>query len=202
MKQSPTKKHYHLFVITGLSGAGKTSLADELLNQEGTPLKLKKLVSYTTRRPRPGETAGKDYFFITEQEFAALQTAQGFLETSCYNGNFYATPSTHLKNPNWDSNYLVVTDIKGAIALKDLFPDRTKLIFIDVASLEEAQKRLINRGLDSLETLEQRFERNLADLTFFMKHQNRFSLAVTNDNFANALKELYNFISQVTKPVQ
>jgi guanylate kinase len=187
---------YKLFIITGLSGAGKTSLADEIVNRFGHKFNLSKIISYTTRAPRKGETDGEDYIFISEYEFEKLATQGQFLETSCYNGNFYATPNINKNTLTKTKNHLVVTDIKGAIALKNLFPNTAKLIFIGVPNLEEAQKRLVLRGLDSAEALEHRYECNLRDLAFFMNHKDRFSLSVSNNEFLEALEIIQDFIQE------
>ena len=192
-------QNYQFFVITGLSGAGKTSLADEVANRFGNELSLHLVVSYTTRSPRTGETDGKDYVFVSEKEFEELAEKGKFLETSCYNGNFYATPAGCRKDLGKARHLLIVADIKGAIAIKDQFPHTTKLIFVGVSSLEEAKKRLVLRGQDSAEALEMRYEHNLRDLTFFMKHKDRFAFSIVNDEFASALEEIRAFIKSCVK---
>jgi len=183
-----------LFVVTGLSGAGKTSLVKRIVEDFGVKLNLQLIVSYTTRIPRYGEIAGKDYIFLTAHDFEKKEKEGFFLETTKYNNNFYGTPGGISLN---DKNFLVVTDIAGAITIKEKLGEKVRLIFIGVPSLQEASRRILSRGLDSKIEAEQREEHNLQDLAFFIKHKDLFSCAINNENFEASLRELTSFISSL-----
>lgn len=185
-----------LFIVVGLSGAGKTSIVNELILRHGKELNLKKIVSFTTRPPRPGEKNGQDYVFIDQNDFLKLSREDFFLETTVYNNNSYGTPSSI----NTDLNYynaIIVTDISGALTLKQVVKKKTRLIFINTATLEIASQRLVDRDQDLFQDLEYRMKQNVNDLAFFLKNQQKFSFVITNSTLEKSLQELYLFIQKV-----
>lgn len=185
-----------LFIVTGLSGAGKTSLVNELFRSYQSEFNLRKIVSYTTRAPRKDEVFGQDYFFVTDKEFERLVETDFFLETSCYENAFYGTPKFENVYSSADDNLLIIVDIKGTVALKTLYPEIAKAIFITAPSLQEAAKRLKERGSESTETIELRSKHNVKDLEYFSKHKDLFSLIFTNDEFSRSVTTLATFVRQ------
>ena len=110
-----------LFVISASSGTGKTTLAKELLKKDR---RLVQSISYTTRKPRPKERQGKDYFFVTKKEFRAIKRKKGFLEWANVFGRLYGTPKkeveAHLKRRR---DVLLLIDVQGAKKVKKTKPD-------------------------------------------------------------------------------
>lgn len=185
---------YSLFIVTGLSGAGKTSLMDELLLRHSEELNMKQVVSYTTRPRREHETDGEAYKFISEEEFEELNNENFFLNTLHYNGNYYGTPKTVRTVLENESNLMIVTDLTGAFKLKSLFPKNAKLIFVRTPTLEEAKKRIITRGSDCEESVKYRCQQNENDLEYYLHNKGDFAYSVNNDKFSNALQDLIEFI--------
>lgn len=143
-----------LFVISASSGTGKTTLARELLKQNK---KLVQSVSYTTRKPRPDEIQGKDYFFVTKSEFTAVQKAGGFLEWANVFGRYYGTPKKevdeHLKRGR---DVLLLIDVQGAKKVKQSRQDAV-FIFLSPPSKEELKRRLMKRGTESQREINRRY---------------------------------------------
>ena len=149
-----TNKRGRLFVISASSGTGKTTLAKELLKKDR---KLVQSVSYTTRKPRPKERQGKDYFFVTKREFKAIKKKKGFLEWANVFDHFYGTPKKevelHLKRKR---DMLLLIDVQGAKKVKKSKPDAV-FIFLAPPSKEELKRRLIRRGTESAKEIDRRY---------------------------------------------
>ncbi len=143
-----------LFVISASSGTGKTTLAKELLKKDR---KLVQSISYTTRKPRPKERQGKDYFFVTKKEFKAIKKKKGFLEWANVFGKSYGTPKkeveAHLKRKR---DVLLLIDVQGAKTVKKTKPNAV-FIFLAPPSKEELKQRLIRRGTESHKEINRRF---------------------------------------------
>lgn len=132
-----------IFVITGPSGVGKTTVAYELLKRRPT---LKKVVTCTTRPPRPGETDGVDYHFLSLDEFARLKDAGAMFEAEeVYPGRFYGSRQSDVDALLAGGNdVLFVVDPKGARTIKREHPD-VVTVFIDAASTGELLQRIQDR---------------------------------------------------------
>lgn len=176
-----------LFVVIAPSGAGKTSLVRALLDQHGA---LQLSVSYTTRAPREGEVDGKDYNFVTRDEFMQRRDAGEFLEWAEVHGNLYAT-SLHWLAERIASgdDILLEIDWQGAMQVKEQFPDAVG-IFIAPPSIEELRARLQRRGTDSEAIIEQRVNAATSEL----KEAHRFEYVIINQDFASALQELKSVV--------
>lgn len=172
-----------LIVLTAPSGAGKTTLVHKLLDSE---LDLTFSVSYTTRSKRDTEVDGKDYFFVSEENFAAMQGCGAFLEHAEVFGNWYGTSVEHVQSL-LDAGYSVLLEIdwQGAEQVRRQRPDAIS-VFIMPPSRSELEQRLRGRKTDSEEVIQFRLSQALDD----MKHWDEFGYIVINDKLETAAAEL------------
>jgi len=173
----------NLFVVAAPSGGGKTSLTRALLEREPT---IRLSVSYTTRSPRPGETDGVDYHFVTPETFSALKDAGEFLEHAYVHGNWYATSGTWLRvQVDAGQDVLLEIDWQGAGQVRRLIPESVH-IFILPPSLALLRERLQRRGQDDAETIERRLNAAREE----MRHCGEFDYVIINQEFASAVDDL------------
>jgi guanylate kinase len=172
-----------LFVITAPSGAGKTSLIKALLEDEpGLTLST----SYTTRKPRPGERDGREYHFVDEPAFLAMQKRGEFLESAEVHGNRSGTAKKGINDILEQGRDLILEiDWQGARQVKTLYPDCVG-IFILPPSMEELERRLRDRGQDADTVIERRLSSAQAE----MAHAGEFKYAIINKDFNAARQEL------------
>ncbi|RLJ69989.1 guanylate kinase [Hydrogenivirga caldilitoris] len=132
-----------LFILSAPSGTGKSTIAEKLLQQiEG----MKKVVTATTREPRPGERHGIDYIFMSKQEFEEGIRKGLFLEYANVYGNYYGTPKDQIeRNMREGYDSLLVIDVQGAFKVKSINPEAIS-VFVLPPSLEELRRRIIGRG--------------------------------------------------------
>ena len=132
-----------VFIISAPSGSGKTTLTSELLR---TVPSLQFSVSYTTRLPRGSEQNGREYFFVSREQFESMIAAGEFLEFASVFGDYYGTARSFLRQAEAAGNDLVLDiDVQGAVQVKDKIPDAVS-IFILPPSRDELEKRLVRRG--------------------------------------------------------
>jgi guanylate kinase len=176
-----------LYIISAPSGAGKTSLVKQLVaDLDGLTVS----VSHTTRKMRPGEAHGQDYYFVSVAEFQAMQEEQAFLEHAQVFDNFYGTAQqTVEENLNRGLDVVLEIDWQGAEQIKKLLPDSLS-IFILPPSTEVLFERLRNRGQDGEEII----ARRMRDAVTEMSHYNEFDYLVVNDVFEQALTELKSIV--------
>ncbi len=132
-----------LFVLSAPSGTGKSTVASKLLQQlEG----IRRIVTATTREPRPGERDGVDYIFMSREEFERGIEEGMFLEYAEVYGNYYGTPRDQVeKNMKEKVDSLLVIDVQGAFRIKEVFPEAVT-VFLLPPSLEELERRMVARG--------------------------------------------------------
>jgi guanylate kinase len=172
-----------LFVIAAPSGGGKTSLVNALLAREQG---IRLSVSYTTRKPRPGEHEGVHYHFVDQERFEALRAAGEFLEHAHVHGHWYATSATWLAGQVASGqDVLLEIDWQGARQVRRLVPDSV-LIFILPPSLAVLRERLEKRGQDAPEVI----ARRLAGAVEEMAHWEEFDYVIINQDFATAVDDL------------
>ncbi|MDD5241757.1 MAG: guanylate kinase [Sulfuricella sp.] len=173
----------NLFIVTAPSGAGKTSLVRALLENDS---KVKLSISYTTRPPRPGETDGEDYHFVTEQKFLEMLGRGDFLESAQVYGNRYGTSQPWIENATRSgTDILLEIDWQGAAQVRKIFPQAAG-IFILPPSLEALLARLKGRGQDSDEVIARRLAAAREDIS----HVEEFDYVIINDVFEAALQDL------------
>ncbi len=177
-----------LFVIAAPSGAGKTSLVRALMQRRPD---LRFSISYTTRKQRPTEQHGHDYFFIDKSQFQRMIDNGEFLEHAQVFDNFYGTSRAQVEALlAAGSNVLLEIDWQGAQQIRSAMPE-CQSIFILPPSRAELERRLRDRGTDSDEVIARRLRDSLAD----MSHWNEFDYVVVNDDFSRATADLETIVS-------
>jgi guanylate kinase len=172
-----------LFVISAPSGAGKTSLVKRLLELRPN---LVVSVSHTTRKPRPHEVEGRDYHFVTADQFHKLVHQNAFLEHAQVFDNFYATGAGQVEDKlAAGHDVLLEIDWQGARQVRKAMPASVS-IFILPPSRLALEQRLRERRTDSAETIERRLSEAAAD----MSHYREFDFVVVNDRFEKAVQDL------------
>ena len=142
-----------LFILSAPSGAGKTTLRYAILDRFPAMIYS---VSYTTRKPRPGEKNGKDYYFITKEDFEKKIEKDQWAEWAKVHGNYYGTPAEFLdKRLAMGFGILLEIDVQGAILILERYPESIT-IFIMPPSLKILKQRLEQRGTDSEKVIESR----------------------------------------------
>lgn len=171
-----------LYVVSGPSGAGKGTVVAELRRRR--PFELS--VSCTTRSPRPGETDGRDYYFISEDEFARRIEAGGFLEHASVFGHRYGTPREPvLRELAAGRNVLLEIDVDGARQIKANYPE-AELIFLMPPSQEILAERLRGRGTETDGQVAQRLARSQRE----MEEAVHFDHTVVNGDLAATVAEI------------
>ncbi|MAA75437.1 MAG: guanylate kinase [Salinisphaeraceae bacterium] len=184
-----------LFVVSAPSGAGKTSLTHAWIKRlaaSGGSARFS--VSYTTRKPRPGETDGVDYHFVDDARFLQMIDAGDFLEHAEVFGRRYGT-GRHETEKWLSAGHHVVLDIdwQGARQVRRLLgPEATTTIFIRPPSLEELARRLRDRGQDSDESIAHRLSEAEKDIS----HADEYDHVVVNDDFDRAVEALLQLFRQ------
>jgi guanylate kinase len=177
-----------LIVISAPSGAGKTSLVKQLL-QEDPQLKLS--ISHTTRKRRPTEAEGREYHFVTVAQFEGLAARGEFLEHARVFDNFYGTSRAFVEQQlQAGHNVLLEIDWQGAQQVRARMPQCVS-VFILPPSRKALADRLARRATDTAEVI----ARRLADAATDMSHYREFDYVVVNDEFAHAVADLKRIIA-------
>lgn len=189
----PTGK---IIIISAPSGCGKSTIINAIGDRGHVDLKFS--VSATNRKPRPGETDGVSYHFLTDEQFREHIAAGDFVEyEEVYPGRFYGTLKSEIdRRLEEGENIVLDIDVRGGVNVKKLYPANSLSIFIQPPSIDALRERLTSRGTENEETLKQRLDRAEYELTFIP----RFDRTVVNDNLANAVVEteqaVIDFISK------
>jgi len=178
-------------VLSGPSGSGKTTIVARLL--ERSPVKLVKSISATTRQPRKNEVHGKNYYFLTSDEFAARKARGDFLECAEVHGtgNWYGTLKSEVDRARQLGGWaLLEIDVQGALQIMQKYP-AALTVFLRTSSEAEYEKRLRGRGTDAEEVI----ERRLANARNELKYAPEYRHQVVNDDLDQAVGEIVNIIS-------
>ena len=175
-----------LLVLTAPSGAGKTTIARRLMDEVPG---LRFSVSATTREPRPAETDGVDYFFLTPKQFLHRLSEGDFIEhEEVYPGRFYGTLREEVERTALGPGVRAVVldvDVKGALNVKRLYGDRALTLFVEPPSLATLAVRLRERGTEDDERIAVRLERAKMELGY----AGEFDAIVVNDDLEAAVGE-------------
>lgn len=172
-----------LFVVSAPSGAGKTTICKELVSVVPG---LHHSVSWTTRKPRPGEVHGQDYFFVEEAQFQEMVARNEFAEWARVYGHLYGTPRvalTEMMEKGLD--VLLEIDVQGALQIKKKFPDGV-YVYIMPPSIEALRVRLMQRGSDSADEIQRRLQKAREEVWSYREYY----YIVRNEDMKQALKEL------------
>ncbi|MDC1210523.1 guanylate kinase [Porticoccaceae bacterium] len=176
-----------LFIISAPSGAGKTSLVAELLNNMSN---IKASISHTTRDRRPGEVDAVNYHFTSREQFLEMIGQDAFLEHAEVFGNFYGTSQQWVADTLASGEDVILEiDWQGAAQVRKLFPESTS-IFILPPSKQALRERLHKRAQDDAEVIEKR----IAAATEEMSHYIEADFMVVNDNFDTALQQMISIV--------
>lgn len=186
-----------LLIVSAPSGAGKTTLVRALLKADPA---MRLSISYTTRPPRPGEVNGKDYHFVSKDEFAEMTNRGEFLESAEVYGNHYGTSETWIEREIGAGRDIILEiDWQGAAQVRRQFPEALS-IFILPPSLQALRNRLMNRAQDNADVIEKRLAAAAEDVS----HGVEFDYIIVNDNFDEALLDLTALVraARLTTPRQ
>ena len=172
-----------LIVIVGPSGVGKGTIVRSLLERHP---QLCLSVSATTRSPRQGEIDGKDYYFLSPEEFKNAIAENEFLEWAEYAGNYYGTPKTKVREKLERGNHILLEiELIGARAIAKIMPDALR-IFILPPSLEELEQRIRKRGTNSEESI----ARRIAIAQKEIAARDEFDVVIVNKDLGTAISEV------------
>ena len=185
----------NIIVISAPSGAGKTTLCNELQRRKPH---IKFSVSCTTRPKRKHEVDGVNYHFLSDQEFTEKVQNNEFVEYENVHGYYYGTLRNTLEDALAKQEMVLFdVDVNGAMAIKRNYSDNTCTIFILPPSLDDLKKRLIQRGSETEERIDKRLERTAQE----MEYKDKFDACIINDDLAIAAEELNELITKKNEGV-
>ena len=177
-----------LIVVSGASGTGKGTVCKKILAD--LP-EVAYSISATTRKPRPGEIDGKEYYFLSVEEFKAWIAEEKFLEYAEVYGNFYGTPLNKIEERlNRGEDILLEIDVQGALNVKRKCPDGV-YIFLLPPSLEELKSRIEGRGTENPESLARRLKNAVAEIKIGLE----YDYVVVNDTIDNAAEQIKEILT-------
>ena len=182
-----TKKKTTIFVISGPGGAGKTTLLEELFKKKNIKNILLRGITVTTRKIRPREKDGRDYFFVSKKDFSQLKKEKFFLESQKILDNYYGTPKIfYALAKSLSKDLILCIDVKGGLYLKKNYKaGRIITIFIAAPTQKELYLRMKKRD-ESKKVMRQRVKLAKKEL----RYAKQYDYLVTNENIASALKQL------------
>ncbi len=182
-----------IIIISGPSGVGKKTIIDQFINDP--KLNIKYSISATTRKPREGETHGKDYYFLDNQDFVKKINNNDFLEWAEFANNKYGTLKSEINNILKTSNVILEIEVQGAVQvinqIKNMNNDFIS-IFIVPPNIEELEKRLRNRNTET----EEKIKLRLAKAKEELKQQDIYNYIVLNDNATRAANEIVDILKK------
>ena len=187
------KKLGVLSVISGFSGVGKGTIVKKLVAEEDYALSI----SATSRAPREGEVHGREYFFLTRDEFHSMIESDGLIEWAEYVGNFYGTPREYVEERLAEGKDVILEiEPQGALKIKEKYPEAV-LIFIVPPNTKELEKRLIGRGTEEAGTIKKRLKRAAEETEYI----DNYEYIVVNDNLDDAVRDIHHIIQAASHKI-
>lgn len=181
------KKQGTLVVVSGFAGTGKGTVMKELMARYDS---YALSVSATTRNPRPGEVDGREYFFKTKEEFEKMIEEDAFVEYACYVSNYYGTPKKYVEEQlAAGKDVILEIEIQGALKIKEQFPEAL-LLFLAPPSADVLKQRLVGRGTETEEVIEQRLARAVEE----SKGIENYDYLVVNDDLDQCVETVHQMI--------
>ena len=176
-----------LTVVSGFSGAGKGTLMKAIVEKYAYALSI----SATTRSPRAGEEYGREYYFLTKQEFESMIEKDQLIEWAKYVDNYYGTPRSYVEEKlSEGKNVILEIEIQGAMKIKEKIPEAV-LIFVTPPSVDELRRRLEGRGTETQEVIESRLSRAAEEA----EGMEDYDYLLVNDDLEECVNELHRIIS-------
>lgn len=177
-----------LIVVSGFSGAGKGTLMKRLVEEfDGYSLSI----SATTREPRPGEEDGREYFFLSREQFEKRIADHALIEHAEYCGNYYGTPKDYVERELAAGRDVILEiEIQGALKIKEQYPDAL-LLFVSTPDAAELRRRLSGRGTETAEVIRARLDRAAKEAEGI----EAYDYIVINDDLETCVKELHGIIA-------
>lgn len=177
-----------LLVVSGFSGSGKGTLMKQLISKYDN---YALSISMTTRKPREGEVNGKDYFFVEKEQFEEKIKSNMLIEYACYCDNYYGTPREYVEEQLFSGkNVILEIEIQGALKIKEQYPE-SLLLFVTPPNAKELRRRLVGRGTETMEVIEQRLERAIEE----SKCIDVYDYIVINDQLEECVKEIHTIVN-------
>ncbi|MCL1924219.1 MAG: guanylate kinase [Defluviitaleaceae bacterium] len=181
-----------LVIISGPSGSGKGTAVKKLTRND-----FALSISMTTREPRPSEINGKDYFFVTKEQFLEARDSGKLLEHAEFVGNMYGTPKDYVEAQILSGRAVILEiDVEGALQIKEKVEESIS-IFLMPPSFEELAERLINRKTEDLDTIVRRIKRAKHEIEYI----NKYDYLVINEDIEKTVSQITSIIdSEYLKP--
>jgi len=178
-------------VIAGPSGSGKSTLLKKLMEEFQDCFGFS--VSHTTRKPRPGEEHGREYFFVDHEEFESSIQNEDFIEFTRFSNNYYGTSKKAVVDVQTSGKICILdVEMDGVKNLKKTHLN-PRFVFVKPPSMDILEDRLRQRGTETEESIKRRLDRAIEELRFG-EIEGMFDLTITNDEFEKAYEMLRNFI--------
>lgn len=189
---APPDASFQIVVLSGPAGSGKTTIVQRLLRESPVPLMMS--VSATTRPPRQGEVDGRDYYFISHEDFERCRQNDEFLEYAEVHrsGRWYGTLWSELDRARLAGSWILLeVDVEGALSVMERYPDALS-IFLSTPSFDEYEQRLRARGTEREEDIQRRLQTARQEVQSAVRYRHR----VVNDNLDRAVREICDIIAQ------
>lgn len=176
-----------LIVVSGFSGAGKGTVMKEIMGRYGN---YALSISATTRKPRPGEEEGREYFFKTVEEFEKMIAKDQLIEYARYVDNYYGTPRAYVEEQlEAGKDVILEIEIQGALKVKEKFPE-TLLLFVTPPTAKELRSRLKGRGTETEDVIDFRMNRAKEEAL----GMDRYDYLLINDMVDECVEEMHQII--------
>ncbi len=181
-----------LIVLSGFSGAGKGTVVKNLMKKYDEYVLS---ISMTTREPREGEQDGVEYFFRTREEFEKTIAQNGLIEYAEYCGNYYGSPRAYVEeNLEAGRNVILEIEIQGALKIREQYPE-SLLLFITPPNADELKRRLVGRGTETMEVIEERLSRAVEE----SEGIEAYDYIVVNDQLDECVEEVHRLVNDARR---